>query len=303
METMTDAQRLTRLQIPTGRISMVLDTDTYNEIDDQFAILYALQSDDRIDLQAIYAALFQNARAATHAEGMEKSYQEILKIMKMVGKESEGFAFRGCTDPLRDAHTPQPGDAVEDLIRRARTQPIDDPLFVVGIGACTNIASALLKAPDIKEKIVAVWLVGNTYDWPDPGEFNLSGDKIAAAVLFDSGVPLIQVPASGVTGFLISSVPELEACIGGKNAVCDYLVENVRQYQAEHFAWGKAIWDVGTVGLLVNPAWAAFKTVPAPIFTERGLYAFYPERPLIRCVTTLDRDAIFRDMFQKLAQY
>ena len=33
-----------RLQFPTKKVRMVLDTDTYNEIDDQFALVYALSA-------------------------------------------------------------------------------------------------------------------------------------------------------------------------------------------------------------------------------------------------------------------
>ena len=40
---MTDEQRLKNLSVPAGPIDCVLDTDTYNEIDDQFAISLMLK--------------------------------------------------------------------------------------------------------------------------------------------------------------------------------------------------------------------------------------------------------------------
>ena len=40
----SDAVRLERLRPPAGRVRMVLDTDTYNETDDQFALVHALLS-------------------------------------------------------------------------------------------------------------------------------------------------------------------------------------------------------------------------------------------------------------------
>ena len=39
---LTDIQRLQMLRTPTGPVDMILDTDAYNEIDDQFAIAYAI---------------------------------------------------------------------------------------------------------------------------------------------------------------------------------------------------------------------------------------------------------------------
>ena len=53
----SEGDRISRLQPPTGSIRMVLDTDTYNEIDDQFAVVYTLLSKGKLDLEAIYAYL------------------------------------------------------------------------------------------------------------------------------------------------------------------------------------------------------------------------------------------------------
>ena len=44
---LTTTQRLSMLEIPAGVIDVVIDSDTYNEIDDQFAISYALLSPER----------------------------------------------------------------------------------------------------------------------------------------------------------------------------------------------------------------------------------------------------------------
>ena len=290
----TDMERIRRTEVKTDRkIKMILDTDTYNEIDDQFAIFYALASKDRIELKGITAELFYNKRSEGPADGMEKSYQEILKILKMAGVESEGLAFRGCVKPLDNDSEYVESDAVNHIISCAMECTCEDPLYIVGIGAATNIASALIKCPEIMDRIVVAWLGGNAYDWHDSWEFNLSQDKIAGKVLFDCKVPMIQVPAFGVTGFLITSVPELKECLGGKNAIGDYLVENVMSYEA--------IWDIGAVALLVNPEFTPQKICPAPVLTSEGKYAFDPRRHLIRCVYNMDRDAIFKDMFLKIS--
>ena len=58
-----ESQRITMLQPPTNRpLAMVLDTDTYNEIDDQFALVYALLSPE-LRVEAVYAAPFLNNRS------------------------------------------------------------------------------------------------------------------------------------------------------------------------------------------------------------------------------------------------
>ena len=75
---LTTERRVQLLEPPSGRVRMVLDTDTYNEIDDQFALVYTLLSPDRLDLAAIYAAPFHNNRSSGPEDGMQRSYEEIL---------------------------------------------------------------------------------------------------------------------------------------------------------------------------------------------------------------------------------
>ncbi|MDB5059507.1 MAG: Inosine/uridine-preferring nucleoside hydrolase, partial [Chloroflexi bacterium] len=69
---LAESTRVARLESPTSTIHMVLDTDTYNEIDDQFAIAYALLSPERIVVEAIYAAPFHNDRSTGPGDGMRK---------------------------------------------------------------------------------------------------------------------------------------------------------------------------------------------------------------------------------------
>ena len=73
-----------RLSKPEGKIDVVLDTDTYNEVDDQFALAYMLCRKDRINLKAICAAPFHNAKSDNPADGMEKSFQEIHHILRRI---------------------------------------------------------------------------------------------------------------------------------------------------------------------------------------------------------------------------
>lgn len=79
---LSEAHRLARLAPPTGKVRMVLDTDTYNEIDDQFALVYALLSPERVQCEAVYAAPFHNDRSSGPADGMEKSYAEICRVLE-----------------------------------------------------------------------------------------------------------------------------------------------------------------------------------------------------------------------------
>ena len=52
---MKDYERLKMMEYPKDRIDLVIDTDAATEIDDQFAIAYALLSRERFHIRGIYA--------------------------------------------------------------------------------------------------------------------------------------------------------------------------------------------------------------------------------------------------------
>ncbi len=291
-----------RLEPPKGKIKMVLDTDTYNEVDDQFALCYGLLSPERLEVEAIYAAPFYNARSCSPEDGMNKSYNEILRLLSMMKLNTEDFVFKGATSYLPDGQTPVDSPAAQDLIRRARLQPANEPLYVVAIAAITNIASALLMAPDIIEKIVVVWLGGHPFSYPHTHEFNLEQDIPAARILFDSGVPLIIIPCMGVSSHLLTSVPEMEAHLKEKNELCDTLIELFKAYETNHFAWSKEIWDISTIGYLINPDWVPTALMHSPLITDDCHWATDSRRHMIRVAYFIFRNPIFKDMYQKLSE-
>mgnify|MGYP000762333291 CR=1 FL=1 len=53
---MKDYEQLKMMEYPKDRIDLVIDTDAATEIDDQFAIAYALLSRERFHIRGIYAA-------------------------------------------------------------------------------------------------------------------------------------------------------------------------------------------------------------------------------------------------------
>ena len=179
------SKRIEMLQPPTGQVQMVLDTDTYNEIDDQFAVVHALLSPEHLNVEALYAAPFHNNRSDNAEDGMEKSYDEILRLLDFLNVPADDFAYRGSKAFLSDKETPVPSDAATDMIERAMRRDTEDPLYVVAVGAITNVASAILIEPEIIKRIVVIWLGGNPLYWPHTREFNLMQDLQSAQVDLD----------------------------------------------------------------------------------------------------------------------
>ena len=302
---MTNEQRMKNLSVPKGMIDVVLDTDAYNEVDDQFAISYMLKSKERLNTKAIYAAPFFNGNSVSPKDGMEKSYNEIFKILLLAGEECD--VFRGSEKYLDDENTPVISSAAEDLVERAKNYSPEKPLYVVAIGAITNIASAILLNPDITENIVVVWLGGHGLHYHDTKEFNMYQDVAAARVVMRSGVPFVQLPCMGVVDKFAVSKPELELWLKGKNQLADYLATNAiaaAEAYAKGRAWTRVIWDVTAVGGLLNASdrFMQSRVIPTPIPTYDNFYATdYNGHPM-RYVYSINRDNLMNDLFEKLTK-
>ena len=314
----SNSTRLEKLQPPNGKVRMVIDTDTYNEIDDQFAVVHALLSPERLSVEGIYAAPFFNHRSTDPGNGMELSYDEILRLLDRLDMPSEGLVHRGSSGFLADYDHPFASDAVNDLIERAMSS--GEPLFVVAIGALTNIASAILIEPKIIEKIILVWLGGNALHWPHTNEFNLLGDVLASRLIFNCGVPLVLIPCAGVTTHLRTTVSEIERFVEGQGAIGDYLAETFKAYNDDHFGWSKEIWDVVAIAYMINSDWIPSFITSSPMVAQQPpanepgqdpypwekyqlTWSFDHSRHPIRCAYYVERDPIFRDLFTKLEQF
>lgn len=300
---MNEEQRIKNLSVPGGCIDVVLDTDAYNEIDDQFAIAYLLKSKAKLNTKAIYAAPFFNSNAKSPKDGMEKSYNEILKLLSLMNEKCD--VFKGSEIYLTNETTPVISPAAKDLAKRANNYSPQNPLYVVAIGAITNIASAILLNPSIVENCVVVWLGGHALHYHNTYEFNMYQDVAAARVVMQSGVPFVQLPCMGVVNNFTLSKPEIEFWLKGKNPLADYLAENVIQ-TADSYAkgstWTRVIWDVTAVAWLLNDndRFMESRIIPTPIPTYDNLYATNDNGHLMRYVYNIHRDALMNDLIKKL---
>lgn len=286
-----------------NRVPMVLDTDTANEIDDQFAVVHALLSQDRLQLEAIYATLFSRA-GNSPAEGVAESEAEIHRLLDRLEVEDRSRVLRGADAFLSDERPTVPNAASDDLIERAMA-PRDGRLWVAAIGALTNVASALNEAPEIAEQICIVWLGGQAQHSEDAREFNLYQDPIAARAVFDSGAPLVHIPCYGAASHLLTSTAELDAYVRPLGAIGEYLSDIFRDHNAQYPGRTKEIWDLSATGFLIDEDWAPRRSIQRPTLSEDMRWVSQPDdAPLAPFAEAhyVQRDPIFGDLFGKLAE-
>ena len=303
---LADAELIRRLERPNRPVDVVLDTDTFNEIDDQYALAYLIKCSDKLRLQAIYAAPFFNNKSAGPEDGMLKSHQEILNILTLMGCEDlKKSVYMGSRAYMPDERTPVESDAAGDLVARAMAHTSEDPLYVIAIGAITNVSSALVMKPEIKDRIVLVWLGGHALEWPNNKEFNLYQDVAGARVVFGCGVPLVQLPCMGVVSAFRTTGPELEYHLRGKNKLCDYLLDVTTEEAIAcggNVTWSRPIWDVTAVAWLLDERFMQDRLEHAPLPEYDHRYARRMDSSLYKYVYYIDRDLLFEDLFAKLSK-
>ena len=282
----------------------MLDTDTANEIDDQFAVVHALLSADRLQLEAIYATLFSRDEQSP-AQGVAESEAEIHRLLDRLNVDDRGRVLRGADRVLTDDQPTVGNAASDDLIHRA-LEPRQGRLWVAAIGALTNIASAINEAPEICEHIAIVWLGGQAQHAHDAREFNLYQDPIAARTVFDSGAPLVHIPCYGAASHLLTSTAELDAYVRPCGAIGEYLADIFRDHSDQYPGRTKEIWDLSATGYLIDPTWVPKRSLPRPTLTDDLSWAPpYDDAPLAPFAEAhyVQRDPIFEDLFSKLAKH
>ncbi len=302
---MTEQQYMINLTPPKRKIDVILDSDTFNEVDDQFAISYCLRSSDKLNTKAIYAVPFHNKKSTGPLDGMEKSYSEIKKLLNIIGEEID--VFKGSDSYLPNEKTFIDSPAARDLAQRAKNYTPEFPLYIIAIGAITNIASALLMTPEIAENIVIVWLGGHAHHFTDTKEFNMRQDFAAARVVMNSKAPFIQLPCKGVVSEFRISKPELEYWFKGKNELSDYLAKNAMAF-ADSYAggrpWTRVIWDVTAVAWLLNEneRFMLSRCEELTLPEYNGLYSKDKHNKKVQYVYYINRDELMQDLIEKITK-
>jgi hypothetical protein len=106
----------------------------------------------------------------------------------------------------------------------------------------------------------------------------------------------------GVTSHLRTTVPEVERYIEPQGNIGQFLSERFKGYKRSHRGWSKEIWDLAPVAYLLNDTWVPTTLVPTPGLNDDLTWKHATDSATMSVATFVDRDAIFRDLFEKLEQ-
>lgn len=278
------------------KVNVILDTDIYNECDDQFALSYLLKSQDRFNIEAITVAPYHHDNNISIEEGTDKSYNEIIKICNWLNFEWTNKVFKGSIDYLKNDNN-EDNDAVNKIIKIANK---NDKTYILAIGAITNVALAIKKEPQIINKIEVIWLGGNSFLSKENKEFNFKQDVQAVKTVFESKVKLTIIPCKNVASNLRTSIYELEHFLKGKSELCDYLCQRFYNDGVHGMQERRVIWDISVIAYMINREWFETEEVSCPNIKDNTAYELTEYNHKITVVNYLNVDKIFRDLFEKL---
>lgn len=280
------------------KINVILDTDTYNEADDQFALSYLLTSQNRFNIEAITIAPYQHDGDLSIQEGQEKSYEEVLKICKWLNFNTENKVFKGSEDYIQEGYN-ETNDAVSKIIEIALK---NKKTYIMAIGAITNIAMAIKKEPSIIEKIEVIWLGGHSILNKDNIEFNFRQDVQAVREVFESKVKLTIIPCKNVASNLKTTIYEVEHHLKNKSELGDYLCSRFYNDGKHGIQTRRVIWDISVIAYLINKKWFETIKISTPNIKEDTSYKLTKGKHEITMVNWLDSDKIYEDLFRKLGE-
>ena len=302
-----------------NKMSVILDTDTNNELDDQHAIAYLLCSGNNFNVEGI------TVNATYNGGNIDQQYAEAERIVKLLGeadkipilKGAEGN-FEAITDHFNNPEF-DGNKAVNFIIEQAKKHK-SEKLVLIAVGKLTNVALAVKKEPSIINNIRLVWLGSN---YPEPGEYNLENDipsmnyllqtKISFEIVTvrygkPSGTDAVRVTQAEVPLKMAGLGPVIKQPVTGRHGgefynFGDYSVDLFKNAHFYGDPPSRALFDMAAVAVVKNAGWAVPDTIPCPVMIENK----WKEQPgNIRKIIVwenFDAEKILSDFFSTMKNY
>jgi purine nucleosidase len=310
------------------RRPIIIDTDP--GIDDAVAILLALAAPQELEVLGILAVAGNLPLALT-----ERNARRVCEL----AERTDVPVYAGCARPmLRQLATAehihgetardrlllpeptialQPQHGVDFLVETLRAVEAGT-IIVCALGPLTNIAMALLKAPEVADKIAELVIMGGACfelgNVTPAAEFNIHVDPHAAAIVMESGVPITMMPLD-VTHQLLTTPPRLAALRGLGNrcgsAVAALLASFERKRRVKFGSRATALHDPSVIAYLLHPALFGGREVNVAIETQSPLtmgmtvvdwWGVTGRKANVRVMNTADVDGFYELLTERLAR-
>lgn len=285
---------------PKGeKLRVIIASDAMNEIDDVWAIALAILSPERFNIEGFVGGNFDHTHLGIGPQSVEMSVKVIDTILQKAGLTGVYPVFPG-SHPMQYEFAPSGSEGVDFMIEKALEGTPEDPLWIIGLGSATDIASAYLKEPSIKDKIIVFWHGRTEETWPFRAiNYNVKGDFHAARMLFHAPFPLVLFD----TGTHLSGGPlqETEKHVKPYGELGEYLY-NYRLRSAHYSSSIKGYFDLGDIAVLIDPEIGKWEETRCPTVTKYLDYNFYDDNGILLRCYGIDRDKTFALLYKKIQE-
>jgi len=301
------------------KIRIILDSDTNNEVDDQYAIAYMLFNGQVFDVEGI------TTNATRDGGDVKEHAKEARRVVELCGLKHQIKVYEGANgsfDAIKD-HVDQSdfdgSEAVNFIISQAHVKS-SQKLLLLPIGKLTNIALALKKDPSIASKVRILW-VGSNY--PELKEYNQDDDPASMSYVLEteadfeialgryhrlSGTDVVRVTPAEVKSIMPGKGPHIAKPVTGRHGQTfdnfgDYAVSLIENIWLDGTPPSRALYDMAGLAIAKNPAWARPTKIPCPKI-EEGKWVDQPHNPRkIIIWEYFDKENIIKDFFNSMEHY
>ncbi len=281
------------------KIRLLIVSDATNEIDDIWAIALAVLHPERFIIEGFVGSNYDHTGTGIGPASVDMSVKEILNILDKAGLKGKYPVFPG-GHPMQYEFHPSNSKGVDFIIERAMAGKPEDPLWIVGLGSATDLASAYLKQPSIKDRVVMFWHGRTHPTWPYRAiNYNVKGDMHAARMLFHAPFPFVLFDTG--TDLTAGKLEESETYVKPYGALGRYLYD----YRLKNISWSgnkKGFFDMGDIAVLIDPEIGKWEETDCPTVNYYMDYNFYKTNgKLLRCYG-IDRNKTFQLLYDGLAR-
>lgn len=291
---------------------VIIHSDVKCEADDPFAVMHHLLTPSE-DVRGIIAGHFEWAASVyeqlrqNRGKTMDQSYEEAKRLLDAAGIDDVPVYHGSRFEIMPDRSLPESEGA--DFIIAEAMREDSRTLYLILQGCLTDLAIAYQKQPEIAKRLTAIWIGGGAY--PDGGdEFNIKQDVEAARIVFDSPIPLWQIPEN-VYRTMEFSLAELTERIRPWGNAGKYLYRQMLELNGFYgdmgdtspFPHGESwcLGDSATVGVLLQSGLRkCWHTEKGPRINTDYTYSPNPEGKEIRVYDVVDARLVMEDLYEKL---
>lgn len=281
--------------------NVVMVCDTMNEIDDQFAIAYALGS----PLLEVLAVISSHNTLVHGHESVNIYRDEAQRVLDLCGR-SDVPCLQGAARPMEsvDEYLPSPGlDFIVNLVKQGVK------FSILGTGPATDLAAFYLKYPDLARQVPIIWAGSfpdeETWKKYKYGELNARADIAAWRVLYRNHTNLVVLPGwPGVVKVAVENDKFLPELRSKNKPILNFLADILEKWGHGRIKMDmdsnrptKVLWDIVNIAYYTIPEAVITREMPIPEIDAAGSMYWDRSVAIIPVCMDVDEAAIMQDFW------